>query len=180
MKICHIIGRKNHGKTTLIVDLVRELTRRHIKVGTIKHTCHSHTLDTPGKDSYRHQTAGAAPASIVTKDMLAVYVPYESDGHALDRLSSLFADCDLVMVEGNPDWPGVKLEVWRETLGSGPMALEQDNISAVITDDPIDTSIPVWSRDDLDKLADQVQEIMHISDTNAWISQPKVTRGYQS
>ena len=55
----HIIGGKNHGKTTLIVELVQELTKRNLRVGTIKHTHHRHELDVPGKDSYRHRLAGA-------------------------------------------------------------------------------------------------------------------------
>ena len=55
MKRLHIVGGKNHGKTTLIMELVKELNRRGQTVGTIKHTHHQHELDVPGKDSY-HQT----------------------------------------------------------------------------------------------------------------------------
>ena len=36
MKRLHVIGGKNHGKTTLIVELVRELARHGVPVGTIK------------------------------------------------------------------------------------------------------------------------------------------------
>ncbi len=50
----HIVGRKNSGKTTLIVELVSHLTNLDYRVGTIKHTHHHHELDTPGKDSFRH------------------------------------------------------------------------------------------------------------------------------
>jgi hypothetical protein len=32
MKRLHIIGGKNHGKTTLVVELVKELTRRGVSV----------------------------------------------------------------------------------------------------------------------------------------------------
>ena len=45
MKRLHIIGGKNHGKTTLVVELVEEFTRRGMTVGTIKHTHHQHELD---------------------------------------------------------------------------------------------------------------------------------------
>ena len=43
----HIVGRKNHGKTTLVVDLIAEFCRRDVRVGTIKHSCHQHDLDDP-------------------------------------------------------------------------------------------------------------------------------------
>ncbi|MEO2032331.1 MAG: molybdopterin-guanine dinucleotide biosynthesis protein B, partial [Planctomycetaceae bacterium] len=58
-KRIHIVGRKNSGKTGLIVELVSFLTDLGYCVGTIKHTHHDHELDTPGKDSYRHCAAGA-------------------------------------------------------------------------------------------------------------------------
>ena len=48
MNRIHIIGRKNHGKTTLIVELIEEFTRLGLSVGAIKHTSHSHELDVPG------------------------------------------------------------------------------------------------------------------------------------
>lgn len=51
MKLIHIVGRQNHGKTTLIVELLEEFARQAIVVGTIKHSSHAHELDRPGKDS---------------------------------------------------------------------------------------------------------------------------------
>ena len=55
--------KNDRGKTTLLIELVEELTRRGVRVGTIKHSSHSHELDTPGKDSFRHRQAGATPAA---------------------------------------------------------------------------------------------------------------------
>ncbi len=78
MKTIHLVGRQNHGKTTLLVELIEELTRRGIRVGTIKHTSHVHELDTPGKDSFRHRQAGADPVAVVSKDLIGVYLPRES------------------------------------------------------------------------------------------------------
>jgi len=68
----HIVGRKNHGKTTLMVDLIEEFTRRGLRVGSMKHSIHVHELDQPGKDSYRHRHAGADPSAVVTRDMVCV------------------------------------------------------------------------------------------------------------
>ncbi|MDY6823982.1 MAG: molybdopterin-guanine dinucleotide biosynthesis protein MobB [Thermodesulfobacteriota bacterium] len=66
MHIVHIVGCARNGKTALIVDLAREITRRGLKVGSLKHSGHDHELDRPGKDSYLHRQAGAVPAAVAT------------------------------------------------------------------------------------------------------------------
>ena len=38
MKIITVVGTKNTGKTTLVTMIVKELSKRGYKVGTIKHT----------------------------------------------------------------------------------------------------------------------------------------------
>ncbi|MBW2565111.1 MAG: molybdopterin-guanine dinucleotide biosynthesis protein MobB, partial [Deltaproteobacteria bacterium] len=43
----HIIGQPGSGKTTLIVDIIKELNKRNIKVGSMKHSAHIHELDKP-------------------------------------------------------------------------------------------------------------------------------------
>lgn len=75
MKAFHIIGQPGSGKTTLMVDIVKRLRWQNISVGTIKHSAHAHELDKPGKDSFLHRTAGAAPAATMTRDIAAVYLP---------------------------------------------------------------------------------------------------------
>ena len=67
------IGRKNSGKTTLVEQLIEELTRRGIAVSSLKH--HSHDdfeIDIPGKDSYRHHEAGTIATAIVSAKRFAV------------------------------------------------------------------------------------------------------------
>ncbi len=57
MKILTVVGTKNTGKTTLVTMIVEELVKRGYKVGTIKHT--HHDFDLEGKDTWKHQDAGA-------------------------------------------------------------------------------------------------------------------------
>ena len=152
----HIVGRRNHGKTTLVVDLVRALTARGLRVATVKHSSHAHEPDTPGKDSHRHRAAGAAVAAFVTPDVVAVYLPRTTGDDPNTRLAPLFADCDLVLVEGHKDSPGPKIEVWRDGLGTTPLAAERRDIVAVVTDDPVDVDAPCWPRSDIEALADRV------------------------
>ena len=132
MKLIHIVGRQNHGKTTLIVDLVEEYTRQGIAVGTIKHSSHAHELDTPGKDSYRHRQAGAAPAAVITSEMLGVWLPRVAGADPYAVVAPMFSACRLVLVEGHLDAEGTKIEVWRQAIGGPCLAATHRNIYAVI------------------------------------------------
>jgi molybdopterin-guanine dinucleotide biosynthesis protein B len=158
MKRIHIVGRKNHGKTTLVVELVQEFCRRGVHVGTIKHSRHLHELDTPGKDSHRHRAAGSQPAAIITGDSVGVFL--SRDGRdEYERLEPLFADCQLVLVEGDIEAGGVKVEVWRAEKGPSCIAAERADISAVISDDRPHVTVPVWPRNDVALLADRILQL---------------------
>ena len=159
LKLIHIVGRKNHGKTTLMVNLVQELTRRGVRVGTIKHSSHRHELDAPGKDSYLHRQAGGNPAAIISQDLLAAYLPRPAEMNPYHALAPLFTGCDLVLVEGDFDAPGPKLEVWRQAVGGWPLAAENSSIVAVVSDDPVEVETPVWPRSDVSELARRVLEL---------------------
>ncbi len=156
MNLLHIVGRKNHGKTTLVVELVGELCRRGLRVGTIKHSRHAHDLDTPGTDSYRHRHAGAAASAIVTPELLGVFVRRAAGADFYRRLAPLYAECDVVLVEGDMEHAAPKIEVWRSGLGSQPLALQRNDILAVVTDDPLDLGLPIWPRSDVAGLAERI------------------------
>ncbi len=164
MNRIHIVGPKNHGKTTLVVDLVTEFCRRGIRVGTIKHSRHDHELDSPGKDSHRHRTAGSQPAAIVTSDSLGIFL--NRDGRDdYQRLLPLYADCQIVLVEGDIDASsGIKVEVWRAAGGTVPLAAQRPDIAAIVSDDGPDVPIPVWPRNDLPSLADKIWELVRCPD----------------
>lgn len=155
MNRIHIVGRKNHGKTTLIVELLHELRGRGVRVGSIKHSSHAHELDTPGKDSHRHRQAGAVPASIVTPESIGVFLPRPRMS-VYDLLEPLYANCELVVVEGHIEAVGTKVEIWRAAMGTPCLAADHADIRAVISDDQPPVSIPVWPRTDIAKIADRI------------------------
>lgn len=160
MQRIHIVGRKNHGKTTLLVELIQEFRRRGVRVGSIKHSSHQHELDVPGKDSHRHRGAGADPAAIVTVDALGVFLDRRPETNVYARLAPLYADCELVLVEGDMDAVGRKVEVWRAALGGPCLAEQHPEILAVISDDRPETHVPVWSRSDVARLADHLGDLL--------------------
>ena len=156
MNLLHIVGRKHHGKTTLVVDLVSELCRRGLRVGTIKHSGHAHDLDTPGTDSYRHRHAGAVAAAIVTPQLIGVFLERFGQADFYGRLAPLYAACDVVLVEGDIEHAAPKIEVWRSALGTVPLASQRNDILAVVTDDPLEVGVPVWPRRDVAGVADRL------------------------
>jgi molybdopterin-guanine dinucleotide biosynthesis protein MobB len=167
MRRLHVIGRKNHGKTELLIALVAELTHRGLCVGTIKHSHHRHELDTPGKDSHRHRLAGAAVVGVLSDHLCAVFLPIDQELAQGDRyplLAPLFSRCDLVLVEGDSSTMAPKIEVWRAELGTPPMARQDPQILAVVTDGSVEVKCPVLPRGDVPGLANW---ILHVSELAA-------------
>lgn len=161
MNRIHIVGRKNSGKTTLIVELVTELTRRGYKVATIKHTHHNHELDTPGKDSHRHREAGSQAVGILSPRMNAIFWPCEQPGAAAtskyEMFESLMGQCDIVLVEGDSSAEGCKIEVYREATETPPMAASDPGIEAVVTDDPVEVSAAIWPRAEPETIVQNIE-----------------------
>ncbi len=164
-KTIHIVGKKNSGKTTLIVELISSLKKRGFKVGSIKHSSHAHDIDRPGKDSHRHRTAGANPSAFITPVGIGIFIDRnngEDDPYSI--VEKMFADCEIVIVEGGIDRRDeLKIEVWRKQLSSPPLAENRTDIRALITDDPppsLEKKIPIWPRSDIDKLTDKIISLL--------------------
>ena len=158
----HIVGRKNSGKTTLIVELVAHLTQLGYRIGTIKHTHHRHELDTPGKDSYRHGQAGAAVVGILAPEMNAVFWPTGSTDSKADRyalMTRFFEQCDFLLIEGDSQTDDPKVEVWRAETQTEPLASEDSSILAIVSDDSLDLPVIKRSRGDIAGLASWLVEL---------------------
>jgi molybdopterin-guanine dinucleotide biosynthesis protein B len=154
MKRIHIVGRKNHGKTTLIVDLVSHLKEQGYQVGTIKHTHHYHCLDTPGKDSFQHRDAGADVVGILSPGTHAAFwTPTSASQASYDAFEPLFADCQLVLVEGDAQAAAPRIEVWRSEFTSSPIAAEDERIAAIVSDADVELAVPRLPRSDVAQVA---------------------------
>lgn len=158
----HIVGRKNSGKTTLICELVRELVALGYRVGTIKHTSHRHELDTPGKDSQKHRAEGASISGIVSPNLCAAFWPSHHGQTEQDRYATLlplYDGCDLVLVEGDTETSSPKVEVWQSITGQNPFAGSGLDVQAIVTDERLESDVPVWPRSDLPSLVQRILEL---------------------
>jgi len=166
LKRVHIIGSKNHGKTTLVAELVQELSAQGYRVGTIKHTHHQHELDTPGKDSHRHREAGAVVVGILTRSMNAVFWQAEENSLGEARyqvFAQTFADCHLTLVEGDTQTTAPKIEVWRRSLGSEPLAKADVSIQAIVTHDEVQyLATPILPRSNVAVVAKKILALVGI------------------
>jgi molybdopterin-guanine dinucleotide biosynthesis protein B len=92
-----VVGYKDSGKTRVVEALVRELTGRGHRVGTLKHTAEDVPLDTPGKDTWRHREAGSRASAIIHEKSAAVFIDrYVSVNEAADMLGNV----DFIVIEG--------------------------------------------------------------------------------
>ncbi len=93
-----IVGRR--GKTSLIEALIAEFNQRKLKVATIKHHIHpDFEIDRPGKDSWRHQEAGAWATVISSPGKLALVQRTEKETE-LAQILELLPPVDVVLAEG--------------------------------------------------------------------------------
>ncbi len=156
MKIFGIAGYKNAGKTTLVVDVVRELTSRNLRVATVKHAHHDFDIDHPGKDSYLHRAAGASEV-IVASAVRWAHIVELSDlpEPSLADLLTQVGDVDLVLVEGFKHSDHPKLEIRRQGSDAPLIAAEHDSVLAIVSDGEVpEAPVPVLDRSDVTAIAD--------------------------
>ena len=94
------IGYQNSGKTTLVEKIIARLTKRGLRVGSIKHHGHKgFEIDQAGKDSWRHAKAGSRHVGLIAPGQYAEYANTEREVPVADMLSH-YTDVDVVIVEG--------------------------------------------------------------------------------
>ena len=144
MKAVQIVGHRNSGKTTITTQIIRELRRRNLTVGSIKHSAHSHEPDKPGKDSHLHRTAGASPAAMITEGQIAIYLPRNRDRDPAWLMENHYQDVDITVIEGWISGPFKKIEVWRKATGKEPLSRTVGNAIAMVSDDDPSCGLPVF------------------------------------
>jgi molybdenum cofactor guanylyltransferase/molybdopterin-guanine dinucleotide biosynthesis protein MobB len=151
-----IAGWKNSGKTTLVVRLVAELTRRGLRVATIKHSHHDLRAEDTQTDSAKHLRAGAVQVAAVSprRWMLGADA-FGGPEPALDEVIRRMPPCDLILVEGYKSAPIAKIEVRRaDQPDKRPLADRDPFVIAIAADYDVEANgVPVFKLDDVDAIA---------------------------
>jgi molybdopterin-guanine dinucleotide biosynthesis protein MobB len=150
-----IVGAKNAGKTTLVVEMTRLLTATGERVATIKHSAHGHTFDTEGKDSCLHRHAGAGLTVAISESELALFADPDDAIH--DAMMVIVrAHFDWCLVEGDKrsNRPKILLTRNRSALkGTLP-----EHIIASYGDEFYPESVPHFDRGSLMELIEFVRQ----------------------
>src|SRR4026208_2316130 len=141
------VGKSNSGKTTFIERVIPELVRAGYKIATVKHAGHGFDLDTEGKDSWRHKRAGASSVVVLSKGSLAMFAD-ASDQMKVEDVRDRFLDdtYDLIIAEGWKHEGYPKIVIVRDQVGEIPVSSE--GLLAVVSDKPIDLTVPLFGLDD--------------------------------
>ena len=154
MKIIAFVGRSQTGKTTLIKNLIPELIARGYKVGVIKNCAHGFSLSPEGKDTWQFIQAGAEGVTMRGPDRLAWLEKTQKANNSLKKIANnLFANYDLVLVEGgHQEMDIAKIVVLRKGI-SEDIICSQDEVIAVVSDGGEIAGKPVFHPTDISQIA---------------------------
>jgi len=162
--VISIVGRKNSGKTTLIEGVVMELKSRGYRIGTIKHHTHGirpEDVDLEGKDTYRHQNAGADVVILSGPNKLML-VKELNQPLTIDEIKKAYLhQLDLILTEGYKTEDKPKIEIFRQRVGSSEGLLctkEKNNLVAVVSNRKFELGIPCFGLNDYTGRADFLEK----------------------
>ncbi|WP_434476152.1 molybdopterin-guanine dinucleotide biosynthesis protein B [Aeromonas veronii] len=144
------------GKTTLLERIIPELRERGLRLGVLKHTHHQFDMDKPGKDSYRLRQAGAAQvmAASSLRHALIRETPKGEPPFAQLLASFDWSQLDLLLIEGFKHEHFPKIELHRAAIGRPLMFPTDPDVMALVSDDPLTTTLPRFGFTTLAPLCD--------------------------
>ena len=155
--IISIIGKSGSGKTTLIEKILTELRRRGYRVATIKHHFHTdQTLDTPGKDTWRHAMAGAERVVLISP-LTTVMFDYPPQPPSPQEIAAQMTGFDLIIAEGFSQANLPAIEVSRAARQIGLIG-DPARLLAVAVDYPVDVTCPVFDLNDVGGLTTLIEQ----------------------
>jgi molybdopterin-guanine dinucleotide biosynthesis protein MobB len=148
--VVSVIGLKDSGKTSVAVELVKELGHRGRSVMVVKHG-HHFRLDTEGTDSWKLRHEGGARRIVLAgPDEMAVMGDWpgdvEPDLHEI--VARHLSDAEIVVAEGFKAARVPKIEVYRTEAHPLPLygsgRVEDEDYLAICTDAPgISANVPI-------------------------------------
>jgi molybdopterin-guanine dinucleotide biosynthesis protein B len=111
--IVAVVGFSNSGKTTAIEIMIKGLIKKGYTIASLKHIPEpDFTIDTKGKDTWRHAKVGANPVLIVTPKELTIIKKADTKKCSLVSLVSEIPDeVDIIIIEGFKSLIGKKISI---------------------------------------------------------------------
>ncbi len=133
--VISIVGSSDCGKTTLLENLIQELSGRGYKVGTIKHDVHGFEVDKEGKDTYRHKKAGAHSVLISSPWKYALISDVDREKSLDEIISFMPLELDIILTEGFKSGDKPKIEIFRKNHSTEILCKNDPTLVAVATND---------------------------------------------
>ena len=149
--------------------LIGELKSRGYTVSVIKHCARGFDLEGQGKDTAQFMEAGSDSVCMYSPDGMAVFQQKKSE---LDvkKISREYLKCsDFILVEGaKSDKKLKKIEVLRKGF-SEKISCSPEELIAVVSDFDAGKDIPVFHPEDIEKIADFMENYPHEKEPPLWL-----------
>ncbi|MCF8057271.1 MAG: molybdopterin-guanine dinucleotide biosynthesis protein B [Desulfocapsa sp.] len=156
--ILSIVGRSNTGKTSLVEALIPELNRRGYSVATLKHSKKGFDIDREGKDSWRHQKAGARLTALSSPGSLVLFENVAEEYSIAKIANNYLTAVDLVITEGYKQNEYPKIEMYRASHNTPLLYDNSEELLAVVGDRPDNCTAPFFELARIAALADIIEE----------------------
>ena len=142
----------------MLAKIIPRLVARGLKVSTVKHAHHGFDVDTPGKDSHVHRTAGATEVLVASSKRWALmHELREAPEPSIYDLLRKMSPVDLVLIEGFKSAHHTRIEVFRKDVGKLPFHPENPHVVGIVSDTPFpDAGRTVVDIDDIEGVVELI------------------------
>lgn len=155
-KIVAVCGVKNSGKTTFLVNLVENLSKKGVKTAVIKHDGHDFTCDVEGTDSDRMKKAGAYGIAVFSE--YRVFIHKTGTGEKAEELIAMFPEADMIFLEGMKESEFPKIEIIRKEISERPVSNPKGRFLIVTDRNPQEFDEQVMTFEQVNEIADMLIE----------------------
>ncbi|PVX24856.1 MAG: molybdopterin-guanine dinucleotide biosynthesis protein B [Candidatus Bathyarchaeum sp.] len=151
--IVAVVGSSESGKTTAVEALIKGLTKSGYTVASAKRIPEPEfTIDTEGKDTWRHAKAGASTVLSVAPNELTTIKKVDTTNYSLEQvIAEIPEEVDIIITEGFKSLVGPNASVPKlvaaKTVNEISAAIERyKNILSFVTSVPsgkVETEIPL-------------------------------------
>lgn len=156
-----LVAPSGTGKTTLLIKLIAELTRRGWTVGALKHDAHKFEIDHQGKDSWKMAQAGAAITAISSADKTALIERHEIEPDLEQLLKPFTGKVDILLTEGFKRSRLPKIEVHRRQLQQPLLcrgAFDDPTLIALASDTDMPLDVPCFDLNSAQPICNFIEE----------------------